>query len=280
MLRALRFIGGATVGIAIWWYATPAYDGLLSAALHLVGVAAEPVGRTVTVTRIGTLPIHVPADQLTYNFILFAGLLAAMPPRVWRGIVAFLALCVAHAIALYTTIEATYALQAGAYSEAHYSPLAQDFWKSAEFITASAACSRSRSCAGMRLRGLALENRNRKRRENLRDAHRPAGKLQKLAGENVAKHSARLDRQSRIAPNLADRRLPRFRDPRRQSRHGDEHVFSALECANGGRVRPQRAIVATLKQFRASRAQFERTPRHEHLDTSIEEAALHRRKVQ
>jgi hypothetical protein len=134
MLRVLRFIAGAAVGIAIWWYATPAYNALLCSALHLVGVAAEPLGRTVTVTRTGTLPIHVPADQLTYNFILFAGLVAAQPPRIWRGLIAFLALCIVHAMALYTTIEATYALHAGAYSESHYSPLAQDFWKSAEFI--------------------------------------------------------------------------------------------------------------------------------------------------
>jgi hypothetical protein len=134
MLRVLRFIAGAVVAIAIWWYATPAYDALLCRALHLVGVVAEPLGRAVTVSRVGALPIHVPADQLTYNFILFAGLVTAMPPRVWRGIVAFLVLCVVHAIALYTTIEATYALHLGAYSESHYSSLAQDFWKSAEFI--------------------------------------------------------------------------------------------------------------------------------------------------
>ena len=134
MLRVLRFIAGAAVAIAIWWYATAPYDALLCSALRLAGVAAEPIGRAVAVTRTGAPSIQVPADQLTYNIILFAGLVAAMPPRLWRGIVAFLVLCIFHAIALYTTIESTYALRAGAYSESHYSSLAQDFWNSADFI--------------------------------------------------------------------------------------------------------------------------------------------------
>jgi hypothetical protein len=134
MRRVFSFIAGAAVAIAIWWYATPAYDAVLCSALRFSGIAAEPLGRAVTVTRAGAPSIQVAADQLTYNIILFAGLVAAMPPRIWRGIVAFIVLCIVHAIALYTTIEATYALRAGAYSESHYSSLAQDFWNSADFL--------------------------------------------------------------------------------------------------------------------------------------------------
>lgn len=135
MRRLLRFVAGAAVAIAIWWYATPSYDALLCSVLAAFGVSAEAAGRLVNVTRDGAPSIRVPADQLTYNIILFAGLLTALPPRrLWRAIVALIALLAMHAVALYTTIQATYALRAGAYSDAHYSSLAQDFWNSADFI--------------------------------------------------------------------------------------------------------------------------------------------------
>ena len=135
MRRLLRFIGGAAVAMAIWWYATPPYDALLCRVLHWFGVAAEAAGRVVNVTRSAGPSIRVPADQLTDNIVLFAGLVAALPPRrLWRALIALMALLVIHVAALYTTIEATYALRAGAYSDAHYSPLAQDFWNSADFI--------------------------------------------------------------------------------------------------------------------------------------------------
>lgn len=134
MLRALRFAAGAAVAMAIWWYATPAYNALLCSVLRAAGVAATPAARAIAVTRAGAPSIQVPADQLTYNIILFAGLVAAIPPRLWKGMLAFLALCAVHAIALYTTIESTYALRAGAYSDAHYSPLAQNLWNAADFI--------------------------------------------------------------------------------------------------------------------------------------------------
>lgn len=121
MLRALKFALGAAAAIAIWWYATPAYNALLCTALRYAGIAATPVARAVAVTRVGGPSIQVPADQLTYNIILFAGLVAAMPPRIWRGLVALLAICVIHLLALYTTIESTYSKP-------------QNFWTITEFI--------------------------------------------------------------------------------------------------------------------------------------------------
>ena len=122
MLRVLRFAAGAVVAIAIWWFATPAYNAILCSTLRFAGVAAVPVARAVAVTRTGAPSIQVPADQLTYNVILFAGLVAAIPPRIWKGILAFVALCIVHVIALYTTIASTWAQAAGG------------FWKIAEFI--------------------------------------------------------------------------------------------------------------------------------------------------
>lgn len=96
---------------------------------------AEPAGVAIRVTRVDAPSIQVPADQLTYNIILFAGLMAAAPPRrLWRGLAAFAVLVIFHGLAIATTIEATYATRAGAWSNAHYSPAAQDFWNSIAFI--------------------------------------------------------------------------------------------------------------------------------------------------
>ena len=125
MRQVLRFAAGAAIALAIWWYATPAYDAFLCSALHVIGVAAAPFGRAVRVTRADAW-VQVSADQLTYNVILFGGLVAAMPPRrVWRGVAAFLVLSLFHAIALFTAIESTFESRAGPY---------RDFWTSAEFI--------------------------------------------------------------------------------------------------------------------------------------------------
>jgi len=44
-MRALRFIAGAAAGLAIWWYATPAYNDPLCRLLHLFGFFLAPAGR-------------------------------------------------------------------------------------------------------------------------------------------------------------------------------------------------------------------------------------------
>ncbi len=135
MRPLLKFIAGAVVAMAIWWFVTPSYDALLCSVLQRVGVSATAAGRAVNVTRAGGPSIRVPADQLTYNIILFAGLLAAVPPRrAWRAVAALVAVLAFHTVALYTTVQATYAVRAGPYSDAHYSTLAQDFWNSTDFI--------------------------------------------------------------------------------------------------------------------------------------------------
>ncbi|HEY3055636.1 MAG TPA: hypothetical protein VGK31_06860 [Thermoanaerobaculia bacterium] len=132
MLRAaLSFIAGAAVAVAIWWYATPAYNVLLS---RIVG-HAEASDRAIKVSRPDAPQIQIPADELTYNIILFAGLAAAVPPRrIERLLAAIVVLLGFHVLALLAAIEATYATRAGAWSTAHYSALAQDFWNSVNFI--------------------------------------------------------------------------------------------------------------------------------------------------
>jgi hypothetical protein len=141
---ALRFLAGAAVATAIWWYATPAYNQWLSTASlvalqwdeRLAGAVIEPRDRAISVRSGTSTPsIEVPADQLTYNIVLFAGLLVAAPPRrLWRTIVALAVLLAFHIVAVVMTIEATYAMQGGDWSTAHYSSIARDFWHSVDFI--------------------------------------------------------------------------------------------------------------------------------------------------
>jgi len=107
-MRALRFIAGAAAGLAIWWYATPAYNDLLCRLLHLFGFFLAPAGRDITAMRAGFTNAHIPADQLTYNVVIFAGLVAAAPPRILRAIAATIVVLALHAVFLAVTIEAAF----------------------------------------------------------------------------------------------------------------------------------------------------------------------------
>jgi len=118
MLRLLRFVAGAAVATAIWWYGTPAYDSLLARAIPF----AHAENRVVNVTPPNGPSARIPADQLTYNVILFGGLIAASPPRrVWRGLLALIVLLAFHVVALYLSIQSTYSTIPG-------------FWTSVDFI--------------------------------------------------------------------------------------------------------------------------------------------------
>lgn len=108
MLRALRFIAGAAAGFAIWLYATPAYNDFLCRLLHIFGAFVKADGRSIVAMRAGFTDAHIPADQLTYNFILFAGLVAAMTPRVLSLIAATIVLLAFHPLALAINIEAAF----------------------------------------------------------------------------------------------------------------------------------------------------------------------------
>jgi hypothetical protein len=135
LLRALRFLVGAAIGFAIWWYATPAYDDLLCEILQRFGVHAVAVDRAVRAGGIGRPDIQVPADQLTYNFVLFIALTAAIPTRkVWRLLIALFILLAIHPAALAVTIETTWATRAGPWSKSHYSALEQQVWTSIDFL--------------------------------------------------------------------------------------------------------------------------------------------------
>lgn len=151
MLRsALRFALGATVAIVLWLYVTPAYNAVLAGVAGPV-VRADPrlrhaeliaSGRRI-IARGGSAQPHlpgvvIPADQLTYNVVLFLGLFATnAAPLKDRGflrlVLALTALFVTHVLALAVAIEATYATATAAWGNRAYAALEQDWWRALEY---------------------------------------------------------------------------------------------------------------------------------------------------
>jgi hypothetical protein len=148
LLRALRFLAGLTLGVWIWWAATPAYNYVLAPAtqllLHadrrLADAVLVPQERKIFITSSTPLPTAtMPADQLTYNIILLLALFA-MNDRPWRvanvrGLaIALVILFLSHCLGLIISIESTYAMRQGAWSEQHYGDAAANFWLTSELV--------------------------------------------------------------------------------------------------------------------------------------------------
>lgn len=148
LLRALRFLAGLALGIWIWWAATPAYNHvlapttqlLLHADRRLADAVLVPQERAIFVTSSTPLPTAtMPADQLTYNIILLLALFA-MNDRACRlanvrGLaIALVILFLSHCIGLIISLESTYAMRQGAWSEQHYGDAAANFWLTSELV--------------------------------------------------------------------------------------------------------------------------------------------------
>jgi hypothetical protein len=148
LLRALRFVVGATLGVVLWWTFTPQYHRVLALAtqpiLHidrrLKDAVLVPQERAIFVTSAHALPTAtIPADQLTYNVILLLGLFASNPHTLRAKNLRALAIATAivfvfQCIGLIISIESTYALRQGEWSAAHYSDAAGHAWLTAELI--------------------------------------------------------------------------------------------------------------------------------------------------
>jgi len=148
LLRVVSFIAGVALGFCVWWTATPAYNRLLAPAtqllLHadprLAPAVLVPQERRMFVTSATPLPTAtIPADQLTYNIILLLALFASnVRPWRWmnlRGLaIALVILFVSHCIGLVISIESTYAMQMGTWSDQHYSDAAAHFWLTSELV--------------------------------------------------------------------------------------------------------------------------------------------------
>lgn len=148
LLRVCRFLAGLALGVAIWWAATPLYNRvlapvsqiLLHADRRLADLVLVPQERGIFVTSSTPMPTaNIPADQLTYNVILLLALFASNE-RSWslanlRGLAIALAIVfLSHCVSLVISVESTYALRQGAWSEAHYGNTAANFWLMSELV--------------------------------------------------------------------------------------------------------------------------------------------------
>ena len=148
LLRVLRFVGGLALGVWIWWAGASAYNHLLAPATELLihadrrlaAAALVPQERKIFVTSATPLPTAtMPADQLTYNIILLLALFASNE-RAWsRANLGALAIALAilfasHVVSLVISIESTYAVRQGAWSELHYSSAAASVWLTSELV--------------------------------------------------------------------------------------------------------------------------------------------------
>jgi hypothetical protein len=144
LLRALRLIVGAAAGFLFWWCATPVYNDVLSLGAErilridkrLCGPHAETVDRQVFVhPRDCVAPaVTVPADQLTYNIILLVALFAMQGRKILGFLASCLVVAITHILSLAVSIESTYAVANGGWSQQHYSLIEQHLWLSVEFF--------------------------------------------------------------------------------------------------------------------------------------------------
>jgi hypothetical protein len=156
--RVLRFIAGLALGVWIWWAAVPLYNRALAPAtellLHadrrLADAVLVPQERKVFVTSATPLPTAtIPADQLTYNIILLLALFASNP-KSWsvanlRALgIALLILFLSHCVGLVISIESTYALRQGVWSEQHYGDAAASSSPPGGLSVTQRACRRKR----------------------------------------------------------------------------------------------------------------------------------------
>ena len=145
MRSALKFVAGAFVGGLLYFYATPFYSALLCRAVtpmlridpRLRSVIAEREDGKIRVRGLEDIAfpnVVLPADELTYNVILFAGLIAMRRGNARRTALACIAFAATHIVALTVVGEAAYATKLGAWSDRHYGGNEQDFWTAAEYV--------------------------------------------------------------------------------------------------------------------------------------------------
>jgi hypothetical protein len=139
----LRFLAGAAVGAVVWWYLTPGYNEVVARPCvrvlrfdhRLPDIKSAPEQRWLQLrSESGRFPpVKIPADQLTYNLILYAGLIATerrmfRDRQVLMTIVGIMVLFVAHIAAFAAVSESSYATVLGEWSEAHYGELEANIW--------------------------------------------------------------------------------------------------------------------------------------------------------
>jgi hypothetical protein len=142
---AARAAAGFAVGLLIWLGFSRPYESALAAAAETAlrttewpaVTRLEPENGKFLVVR-GDFPPASPrpgldAADLHFNFVLLAALFA-LDPAPWRArrvaalLVGCALLAAIHVVALLFQVRALYAAHLGAWSAAHYGPIARNFW--------------------------------------------------------------------------------------------------------------------------------------------------------
>jgi len=144
--RVLRFVAALIAAAVLWYNLTPAYDRFLAAAATpLVKIdprfRAAHLGAADHIIKVtgGVPAADIPADQLTYNIILLVALFASnRKPLRDRNVVAFLVstaiIAALQVVGVLLSVESTYAVRMGAWSDAHYGTAGYYFWLYAEIF--------------------------------------------------------------------------------------------------------------------------------------------------
>lgn len=144
----VRGLAGFLLGLGLWSGFIGVYGTFIAAAAQPLLRAMEhpPVTRlvadeeTIVVVREGFPPDsprpQIRVDGLTFNVILLTVLFASNVPslsnrNVGTFLIACLILALTHVLAFVAAVESIYALQFGAWSAAHYGPVARNFWSAA-----------------------------------------------------------------------------------------------------------------------------------------------------
>lgn len=147
--RLIKFFVALIVATLVWLPVSPWYNQLLARTSQPL-LRIDPRfrdarltahGEQVAVTSAGAKfpPANVPASQLTYNIVLLVALFASNPrPLRDRNVVPFVLslfiVVASHPFSAVMSIESTYAVQFGAWSQQHYSDITANIWLTAEMF--------------------------------------------------------------------------------------------------------------------------------------------------
>jgi hypothetical protein len=137
--------GGLALGAALWFFAGPIYNPLVTSAANWTIQRFEETRVTQLIWSEGGAVVNrldfppssprplLAVGDLTFNIILLTVLfaLAARPlsdRNVGRYVAAALALFPIHVFALIASVESIYALRLGPWSVVHYGAWARNFW--------------------------------------------------------------------------------------------------------------------------------------------------------
>ncbi|HEX5855556.1 MAG TPA: hypothetical protein VFZ57_08045 [Thermoanaerobaculia bacterium] len=154
---ALRGFFGFAAGLAFWWGATPAYnralaefaEGAIRAFERPRATRLYAEDRRIVIDR-ADFPStsgrpSLPADDLTFDVILFFALAATVPglarDRALRGVVvSLLVLFLLHVLAVVANVESLYATHLGEWSAARYGAFVRNLWATAAHFWRFVGC--------------------------------------------------------------------------------------------------------------------------------------------